>query len=102
MATVSASGLMEGIGAGEAEIVATSGEVSASYRVQVRLQPAASIKLTVPDGPVTIGDSFRVVARVFDAKGALLTGRSVALMLGALGAMSLVARRRKTAVATPA
>ena len=81
VAMVSASGLMEGTGAGEAEIIATSGDVSASYRVQVRLQPAASIKLTVPDGPLTIGDSFRLVARVFDAKGALLTGRSVALML---------------------
>jgi uncharacterized protein YjdB len=83
LATVSAAGLLTGIAAGPAgvEIVATATlngtTATDTLLVQIVLPAVESISLTCAQGTIEVGESTTCEAVLRDARGNILTGRSV-------------------------
>ncbi len=77
VASVSATGLVTGAGAGSTSITASSGGKSATANVTVALVPVASVSVSPPSDSVAVGHSVQLVATTKDSAGNVLTGRSV-------------------------
>lgn len=86
IATVAASGLVTAVSVGTANITATSEGHSATVQVVVSAPPPAtplppaavsSITVTPPSAAVTVGGSIALAATTADAKGNVLTGRTI-------------------------
>ena len=86
VASVSDDGLFTAHSVGSVDITARCESVVASYHAEIRQRPVAAIELTVPTTDVIAGDSFRIVARAIDARGAEVTGRPVVFTLSGDGA----------------
>lgn len=76
VATVNGDGLVTGVSAGETDIIATAGEVTATTTVTI-LAPVDSVEIEIPDNPVGQGLTQQLVARALDATGSELPGRDV-------------------------
>lgn len=76
-ATVDSLGVVTGVGPGLATITATIDAVSDASAVAVQSLPVASIKLSPTKASVQIADTTRLVAHLYDASGAELTGRLI-------------------------
>jgi len=77
-ATVSSSGMVTGIGAGNARIVAKASAVADSSSIGVVFAPIAALAISPNSSTITAGGSVQLSARATDASGNTLTGRSVA------------------------
>ncbi|HEX9106704.1 MAG TPA: Ig-like domain-containing protein, partial [Longimicrobiales bacterium] len=77
VATVDASGVVKGVAAGTATIIARSEAQSASATVTVRRIAVAAVSLTPASATLLPGDSVRLTATTVDAAGAILSGRLV-------------------------
>ncbi|HET8725751.1 MAG TPA: Ig-like domain-containing protein [Anaeromyxobacteraceae bacterium] len=77
VATVSASGLVSGVGAGAASITATSEGKAGTATVTVVANPVASVAVSLATNPLPQGSSTQAVAVTRDAAGNVLTGRTV-------------------------
>jgi alpha-tubulin suppressor-like RCC1 family protein/uncharacterized protein YjdB len=77
IATVDANGVVTGVAAGSANIVATSEGKSAQAAITVSLVPVASVTVT-PNAPaVKVGATAALAATVKDEEGNVLNGRAV-------------------------
>jgi len=74
-ATVSASGLVTGIGAGTATIFATSETKTGSAAMTVVVMPVASVTIAPATGSLAVGDTLTMIAAALDSHGVVLTGR---------------------------
>jgi uncharacterized protein YjdB len=77
IATVSTSGLVIGVGAGVATITATSEGKSATAQVTVQGVPVARVEVSPASVTMDVGATRQLTAKVFDASGNVLTGRTV-------------------------
>jgi uncharacterized protein YjdB len=78
VATVTAQGLVRGRAPGDAVIVATSEQKSATSTVRVRVEAVASVRLTgAPTAPVMAGTGFQLQATPLNSQGSAITGRSI-------------------------
>src|SRR5690348_3000612 len=77
VATVSSSGLVNGMAAGSAQITATSEGQSGSATVTVSVVPVATVTVALAASSVSVGQSTQATATLKDANGNTLTGRSV-------------------------
>ncbi|MEP7325387.1 MAG: Ig-like domain-containing protein [Gemmatimonadota bacterium] len=78
VATVAASGMVTGTGAGQADIVATCEGKSATVSVTVSPAPVAAVSVNPPALDLQAGASAPLVAVCKDARGQELQGRTVA------------------------
>jgi uncharacterized protein YjdB len=76
--TVSATGVIKGVGAGSARVTATSGGVSGSlvFRVTAPTQTLTSIVVTAPSTSLSVGQTTQASAVAKDAQGNPMTGVS--------------------------
>jgi len=77
VATVNASGTVTAVGAGSANIIATSEGVTGQAGITVTLAPVASVAVTLAAGTVAIGQTTTASAVMRDASNNVLTGRAV-------------------------
>ncbi len=77
VANVSASGLVTALAPGVAVIVAVVDGVTATATVHVALPAVATITLSPATPSVAVGGSVQLAATLFDAAGAVLTGRTI-------------------------
>ena len=77
IATVSTSGLVTALAAGNANITATSESQSGSATVTVTPIPVASVSVTLAASSITVGANTQATATTKDANGNVLTGRAV-------------------------
>ena len=77
VASVDATGLLTAVGNGEATITATSGPVSGDAAVQV-MQVARTVLLAPPADTLVLGDSLRLAAEAWDARGHPVDGAAFA------------------------
>jgi uncharacterized protein YjdB len=77
IATVSASGFVAGLTAGVARITATSEGKSAEVDVTVQGVAVARVEVSPLNVTMNVGTTRQLTARVFDASGNELTGRTV-------------------------
>jgi len=77
LASVSATGLVTGLAAGDAVIIATVDGKQGAATVTVRQVPVASVSVTPATASTTVGQTVTLSATTFDASGNLLTGRVV-------------------------
>jgi uncharacterized protein YjdB len=77
VATVSAAGLVSAVGAGNANIVATSEGVTGQATLTVTVVPVASVAVSLGSSSVTVGQTTQAAAVVKDAGGNVLTGRPI-------------------------
>jgi trimeric autotransporter adhesin len=77
VASVSSAGLVTGVGAGNATIIATSEGRTASMGVAVSPVAVASVSLSPTIASLAVGATRQFQAEVRDASGALLPGRAV-------------------------
>ena len=77
VATVNSAGWVVGVGAGSATITATSEGKSDQSTVTVTRQPVASITIEPATLTVTVGQTQQLTATLRDAKGTVLTGRTI-------------------------
>jgi len=77
VATVSASGLVTGVGAGSATITATTEGKSGTSSITVTFVPVASVAVTPPAPSIQVGQTVQLTATPRDASGNPLTGRVV-------------------------
>jgi uncharacterized protein YjdB len=77
IATVSSSGLVTGVAAGLATITATSEGKTATAQVTVQGVPVARVEVSPASVEMNVGNTRQLTARVFDASGNQLTGRTV-------------------------
>lgn len=79
VATVSSSGLVAGVGLGNAQITAESEGVTNGVQVTVAPRPVATVALTPNPGSVKVGSALQMSVDLRDANGNQLTttGRSV-------------------------
>ncbi|MDZ4863447.1 MAG: Ig-like domain-containing protein [Gemmatimonadota bacterium] len=78
IATVTASGLLTGMGAGSAKVTVESEGKGASISLTIKPVPAASVVIDGMPAALAAGASATLHAVVKDAKGHVLTGRDVA------------------------
>ncbi len=76
-ASVSSTGVVTALSPGTATITATAEGVNGSARITVSLVPIDTLSLTPQSSTVAAGQSLQLVARIVDANGALLSGRSL-------------------------
>ena len=108
VATVNASGVVQGVAPGVASVVATADGRSASATVTVTPVPVASVTLAPSSLSLVVGQSGAIVATCRDAGGAPLPGRTVTwssaapgiATVDAVGAVRGVAPGGTTVVAT--
>lgn len=77
VATVDATGLVRGMGAGSATVTATIDGKSGSSAVTVTNLPVATVTLLPASLALVVGGSATVTANLFDTNNAALTGRVV-------------------------
>ena len=77
-ATVNGSGLVTGVGAGSATIMATSEGQSGTAAITVAIVPVASVTVSPASANVTVGQTVQLTATPRDANGSPLAGRVVA------------------------
>lgn len=77
VATVSPSGVVTALGAGNAVIIATAEGKQGSAAVSVRQVPVASVSVTPPNATIIVGQSVAFTATALDAAGNPLTGRVI-------------------------
>lgn len=77
VATVSATGLVRGVAAGQATITATSEGQSGTASVTVQIAPVATIVVTPASPSIAISATVQLTATLRDASGNVLTGRAV-------------------------
>jgi len=107
-ATVSSSGLVTAVGAGGANIVATSEGVTGQSTVTVALAPVASVSVSLGSGSLTVGQTTLATPVLKDAGGNVLTGRTVtwtssnsaAATVNASGVVTAVGAGSESIVAT--
>jgi uncharacterized protein YjdB len=83
VATVSGSGLVTGVAVGTAKITATSEGKSGTADVAVTPVPVSTVEISPGTSDLTIGQSTTLAAVAKDAKGNVLTGRTVVWTSGA-------------------
>jgi uncharacterized protein YjdB len=98
VATVSASGLVTGVSAGSATIVARSEGRTGTTTVLVTPQPVAAVRITPPTATLAPGATVQLDAIATSASGAVLTGRAVT-WIGAPGVATVSPTGLVTAVA---
>jgi len=76
-ATVSSTGLVTGVGAGNAVITATSEGKNDTSNITVTVPPVNTVTVTPDPSSVTIGSTTPLTATLKDANGNTLTGRTV-------------------------
>ena len=77
LATVSDSGMVQTLKAGEVEITATHEGISATFLLHI-LEPVATVQINGgPAGPVVAGATVQLSATAYGAGGVVLTGRPV-------------------------
>ncbi|MGH6693460.1 MAG: Ig-like domain-containing protein, partial [Gammaproteobacteria bacterium] len=93
VATVSAAGLVTGVGAGSATITATSEGKSgtASVTVTANTAPVASVEVTPASASVPVGGTVQLTATTRDAADQVLTGRTVTWTTNAPGVATVSA-----------
>jgi hypothetical protein len=99
-ATVSASGLVTGVAAGDATITATSEGKTGSLTVTVTTVPVATVKVTLSATSLAVGQTAQAQATLLDSAGNVLTGRSVSWASSATTAASVTAAGLITALAS--
>jgi uncharacterized protein YjdB len=77
IATVSSSGLVTGVAAGTAKIVATSEGVKDTATITVTLAPVATVTLSPSSVSLAPGATQQLTATLKDAAGHVLTGRTI-------------------------
>ncbi len=77
VATVSATGLVRGIVAGQATITARSEGQAGSAIVTVQIPPVATVTVTPVSPSISVGGTVQMTATLRDASGAVLTGRTI-------------------------
>jgi len=77
IATVSSTGLVTGVAAGAATIIATSEGKAATAAVTVNLVPVASVSVSPASAGMPLGQWVQLTATLLDANGMPLTGRSI-------------------------
>ncbi len=77
VATVSATGLVTGVGAGSATITATTEGKTGTSSISVTFVPVASVAVTPPAPSIQVGQTVQLSATPSDASGTPLTGRVV-------------------------
>jgi len=93
-ATVSASGLVTGVAAGQATITARSESRSGTTAVTVQPlppPPVASVAVTPASSTILVNATTQLTATMSDANGAVLTGRAVAWSTSAGGVATVSA-----------
>jgi uncharacterized protein YjdB len=83
VATVSGSGLVTGVAVGTAKITATSEGKSGTADLAVTPVPVSTVEISPGTSDLTIGQSTTLAAVAKDAKGNVLTGRTVVWTSGA-------------------
>ena len=78
VATVSASGLVTGVGAGAATITAASEGQSGTAAITVTSVPVASVAVSPAAASVPVGQTVQLTATPKDANGNTLSGRTIA------------------------
>ncbi len=96
VATVSATGEVRAVGIGTATITVTSEGVSGSATITVSPIPVGTVRVTLPDSSLTVGQTVTGTAEVRSAGGAVLPGRVVTWS----SSDTLVARVSATGVVT--
>jgi len=76
-ATVDASGLVTGVGAGSATITATSENVQGTSAITVTIVAVASVSVAPPSATLQVSQTVQLTATPKDAGGGTLTGRTV-------------------------
>lgn len=99
IATVSSSGVVTGVGAGDATITATSEGRSGTASISVALAPVATITLTPSSASLVVGSGTTLAAVLKDANGNVLTGRSIAWSSSMPGVATVDGNGAVTAVA---
>lgn len=83
VATVTAQGLVRGKATGDAVIVATSEQKSATSTVRVRPENVAEVRITgAPTAAVQAGTGFQLQAAAYNSQGSPITGRPIFWMSG--------------------
>src|SRR5438445_460839 len=77
IATVSSTGLVTGVAAGAATIIATSEGKAATAAVTVNLVPVASVSVSPASAGMPLGQWVQLTATLLDANGMPLTSRSI-------------------------
>ena len=77
VATVTDAGVVTALGAGAAIITASSEGKSAVATITVSLVPVASVEVTPVTSNLVVGQTTRLSARLSDASGATITGRTI-------------------------
>jgi uncharacterized protein YjdB len=99
VATVSASGLVTGVSAGNATITATSEGKSGTAAVSITAVPVASVTVTPNPAGVRVGGTVQLTAVTKDSAGNILTGRAITWASNATGVATVSTAGRVTGVA---
>jgi uncharacterized protein YjdB len=99
VATVSSTGLVSGVSAGNATITATSEGIDGTAAIIVSLAPVASVTVTPVSVTVGAGSTAQLTAVTKDAAGNVLTGRVVTWSSNAFGTATVSANGLVTGVA---
>ena len=99
VATVSASGLVTGVSAGNAAITATSEGKSGTAAVSITGVPVASVTVTPNPAGVRVGGTVQLTAVTKDSAGTILTGRAIIWNSNVTGVATVSAAGRVTGVA---
>lgn len=75
VATVTAAGLLKGLGTGTTQITATAGSLSSTVQASVTAVPVAGVTLTPSSATLDVNDVVSLIARATDSNGNVLTGR---------------------------
>jgi uncharacterized protein YjdB len=77
IATVSQSGVVIALAAGEVRIAASSAGKSASAVITVLARPVSLVRITPGSATISVGSSIPLLAEALDASGAIVVGRPV-------------------------
>jgi uncharacterized protein YjdB len=77
IATVSATGVVRGVSAGAVVITASSEGKTATIDFTISPAPVAAVSVTLSSGSLLVGQTTQATARLTDASGNVLTGRSI-------------------------
>jgi len=77
VATVSAAGLVAGVTAGQASIIATAGTKQGQATVTITPPPVATVTVAPSSASIPVGGTQQLTATTLDASGATLTGRAI-------------------------
>jgi len=89
VATVDDQGVVTAVAVGTANIVATSEGKTGSAPLAVTPAPVASVTLSAPVTPMTVGGTQQLTATTKDSRGRVLTGRAIAWASSNTGALTV-------------